>query len=215
MAIAVELQGFVKEGLERGHSRLQIEEVLIQAGWARDDVGNALAGFAEIEFPIPVPKPRPYLSAREAFLYLVLFSTLYISGFSFGGLLFQLINLGLPDPAVPPAAAEFVRDLMRSYISALIVAFPVFLFVARLTAVETRKDPTKRASKVRRWLTYLTLFVAAAVLIGDATTLVYSVLSGELTGRFILKVLTIACIAGSVFGYYLSDLRREEQEAGA
>ena len=95
------------------------------------------------------------------------------------------------------------------------MAFPVFLYVARLTGRETRRDPSKRASKVRRWLTYLTLFVAAGVLVGDVTSLVYSLLGGELTARFVLKVSTIAVIAGAVFGYYLRDLRLEEAEGPA
>ena len=59
---------------------------------------------------------------------------------------------------------------------------------------------------------YLTLFVAAGVLIGDLTTLVYNVLGGELTVRFLLKVATVAAIAGAIFSHYLLDLRREERE---
>ena len=66
---------------------------------------------------------------------------------------------------------------------------------------------------MRRWLTYLTLFLAAVVLVGDMITLVYNVLGGELTVRFVLKVLVAALIAGSIFGWYLVDLRREEREA--
>ena len=58
--------------------------------------------------------------------------------------------------------------------------------------------------------TYLTLFVAASVLIGDFITLVYNLLGGELTTRFMLKVLTIAVIAGTIFFYYLPDLRLED-----
>ena len=212
MAIAEELQGFVKDGLARGLSRAEIERVLREAGWPPDHVRSALRRFAEIEFAIPVPIPKPYLSAREAFLYLVLFSTLYVSAFNLGGLLFQLINLAFPDPAAPASAVEAIREAIRWSISFLVVAFPVFLYVARLTGRETRLDPSKRASKARRWLTYLTLFVAAGVLIGDVTSLVYSLLGGELTVRFVLKVSTIAVIAGAVFGYYLRDLRFEEEE---
>jgi hypothetical protein len=37
-------------------------------------------------------------------------------------------------------------------------------------------------------------------------------LGGELTSRLVLKVLTVGVIAGTVFGHYLSDLRREERE---
>jgi hypothetical protein len=58
----------------------------------------------------------------------------------------------------------------------------------------------------------LTLFVAASVLIADFTTLVYNLLGGELTVRFLLKVLTVGVIAGATFGYYLWDLRLDEKE---
>lgn len=213
MAISDELQGFVKDGLARGVSRAEIEDVLLRAGWTAEQVRGALGAFAEIKFPIPVPRPRPYLSAREAFRYLVLFSTLYVSAFSLGTLLFQFINQAFPDPAAPPIVAEAVRDAIRFSISSLIVAFPVFLYVSRLTGRETGLDPRKRASKIRRWLTYLTLFFAAGVLIGDFTGLIYNLLGGELAARFVLKVFTIALIAGTIFGYYLWDLRLEEKEA--
>jgi hypothetical protein len=38
------------------------------------------------------------------------------------------------------------------------------------------------------------------------------VLGGEATTRFLLKVLVVAAIAGTGFGWYLWDLRREEKE---
>jgi hypothetical protein len=59
---------------------------------------------------------------------------------------------------------------------------------------------------------YLTVFIAAAILLGDVTTLVYNALGGELTTRFALKVLTIAAITGAILGYYLTDLRLEDRK---
>jgi hypothetical protein len=79
-----------------------------------------------------------------------------------------------------------------------------------LDARSTQRDPGKRRSHVRRWLTYLTLFLAASVLIGDVITVVYNLLDGEITTRFVLKVVTIGSIAGTIFGYYLTDLRLED-----
>jgi hypothetical protein len=206
-----ELTGFLKEGLERGLPREQLESVLLEAGWAPDQVRGALEGFAALEFPIPVPRPKPYVFAREAFVYLVLFSTLYVSAFNLNELLFQFINRAFPDPAVDPMLVlEASREAIRWSISALVVAFPVFLFVSWTNERAVQRDPSRRLSKVRRWLTYLTLFVAAGILIGDVTMVVYNLLGGELTTRFALKVLTVGAIAGSVFGYFHRDLRREE-----
>jgi hypothetical protein len=215
MATQEQLQAFVRDGLVRGLPRTQIEEVLLKAGWDAREVKSALGGFAEIDFPIPVPRPKPYLSAREAFVYLVLFSTLYVSAYNFGSLLFQFINRAFPDPADPQWVGRSIRESIRWSVSSLIVAFPVFLYVSRLAGRALRLDPTKRSSKVRRWLTYLTLFLAAGILIGNGIALVNSLLGGELTIRFILKVLTVALIAGTIFGYYLWDLRHEEEDKEA
>ena len=45
----------------------------------------------------------------------------------------------------------------------LIITFPVFVYVSHYVARDVAKHPIKRLSPVRRWLTYLTLFVAATV----------------------------------------------------
>lgn len=215
MAVSDELLSFVRDALTRGLPRERIAQALAQAGWEADEIARALAAFADVEFPIPVPRPKPYLSAREAFLYLVLFSTLYLSAFHLGSLVFQLVDHALPDPADLPEAAEGIRQAIRWAVSSLAIAFPIFLFVSRMLGRAIAADPTKRASRVRKWLTYLTLFVAASVIIGDLTTLLYSFLGGELTLRFALKAATVGAIAGAVFGYYLRDLRREELEGAA
>ena len=211
MAVNEELSGFLKEGLALGVPRDQLESVLLDAGWSADQVRAAMSGFADVPFKIPVPRPKPYLSAREAFIYLILFSTLYASAISLGTLVFQFIDRAFPDPAVDPAVTlATTTEAIRWSVAWLVVAFPVFAFVARRNERAVRQDPVRRLSKVRRWLTYLTLFVGAGILIGVLTTVVYNLLGGELTIRFVLQVLTIGSITGSVFGYFLSDIRREE-----
>ena len=81
----------------------------------------------------------------------------------------------------------------------------------RRTSADIRREPAKRASAIRRWLTYLTTFIASGCLIGDVIALVNNVLGGELTVRFLLKVLTVGVIASAAFWYYLTDIRREER----
>ena len=215
MATNEELRSFVKDGLARGVPRPELEDVLGQAGWSASDVHGALTSFANVQFPIPVPRPQPYLSARDAFLYLLMFTTLYASAFSLGQLIFEFISQAFPDPAADSFSMASTRETIRWSVSYLVVAFPVFFGISRLIGRDVAADPSKRASRVRRWLTYLTLFIAAAVLIGDVTSLVYNLLGGELTVRFLLKALTVGSIAGAAFWYYLSDLRTDEREAGS
>jgi hypothetical protein len=206
-----DLQQFVHEALGKGCSRQSIEKALADAGWAPEQTRDAMAAYADVAFAVPVPRPRPYLSAREAFLYLVLFTTLYLSAYHVGSLLFELINRAFPDQASP-----FNNGIARSIrwsVSSIIIAFPIFLLLSLKIGRELAQQPIKRLSAVRRWLTYLTLFVAAVVLICDLITLVDGMLGGDITTRFVLKVAVVAAIAVIVFGYYLWDLRRDERAA--
>lgn len=205
-----EIDRFVRASLTRGIARSDVDKVLTDAGWERERIDAALASFAEIDFPIPVPRPRPYLSAREAFFYLILFSMLFVSAYSLGALVFEFIERAYPDPASLSSWSEYSTRTVRWSIARLVVAFPIFLYVAHRIHRELMLDPAKRTSRTRKWFTYIALFIAAVILIGDLVVLVYNVLGGELTVRFILKVLTVILIAGSIFGYYLWDLRREE-----
>lgn len=216
MAVYEDLVDFVREALARKVPRSEIEQALQRGGWTKEQTRAALDAFVDTDFPLPVPRARPYLSAREAFQYLVLFATLYASAYYLGSLVFDFINAAFPDPSQNLGEyRESVRDGMRWAVSTLIVAFPVFLYASWLTSRAIRRDPVKRASKIRRWLTYLTLFIAATVLIGDVATLIYNLLGGELTLRFVLKVVTVAVIAGTAFIYYLRDLRLDEQDGRA
>ncbi len=214
-AATQELEQFVRAALASGASKAEVAGVLESAGWDRDQVQNALDAWADVPFAVPVPRPRPYLSARDAFLYLLMFSTLYLSAWHVGSLLFDLINLAFPDPADGEFARSARSGSMRWSVAGLLIAFPVFALVARNLGRELAQSPVRRLSAVRRWLTYLTLFLAATVLICDMIVLVYNLLGGGLSARFLLKVLVVGVIAGTVFGWYLHDLRREEGQHGA
>jgi hypothetical protein len=206
-----ELIRFVREALIQRLPKSEIRAKLLAARWPEDEVDNALDAFADIEFPIPIPRRRRYLSAREAFFYLAIFATLYVSAVSLGSLLYQLINRAFPDP-VTGATGFVALATIRWSISALIIAFPLYVLLSRTMFLAIRQDPEKRTSKIRKWLTYLTLFVAGSVLLGDLITLVFNLLGGELTTRFVLKVGAVGGIAASIFGYYLWDLRQTDIE---
>lgn len=210
-----ELQLFVRESLAKGQSRDAVRKVLLSSGWQEDEVSNALSAYADTAFPVPVPKRKPYLSAREAFMYLVLFLTLYISAISFGTIIFQSVNHWMPDPVEYRYDYYYdgIREKIRMSTAALIIAYPIFLWVSSILGKSIKRDPEKRGSKVRKWLTYITLFIAAGVIIGDLISLVYNLLAGELTMRFILKTVTVAVISGAIFGFYLLDLRSDEKES--
>ena len=208
-----ELVEFTRRALAAGKGREEISDILRRAGWAEPDIKAAIDAFAEVTFSIPVPRPKPYLSAREVFVYLILFTALYASAYSLGSLLFELINRTFPDP-LDIQSSYFIRnsdDSIRWNISMMLVTFPLFYFTFRAVTRELAKNPLKRASRPRKWLTYLTMFIAGVSLVGDIAVLIYNMLGGELTIRFLLKFATIAIIAGGIFAYFLQDMRKEEE----
>jgi len=205
-----QLETFVKESLQKGCSKKDIAQALEGAGWPIAQINSSIEAYADIAFPIAVPKPRPSLSARDAFLYLVLFSTLYYGSWHLGSLLFSFIDKAYPNPT--DSYYPSIWDSRRWSTAAIIIAFPVFFYLSYYIGVQIKKNPLKRLSPIRRWLTYITLFIAAVTLLGDTTTLVFNLLGGDLTIRFILKILTVAIISGTGFVYYLLDLRKEERE---
>jgi len=208
----VELIEFTRRALAAGSGRQEISNVLRAAGWAEPDVKAALDAFADVTFPIPVPRPKPYLSAREVFVYLVLFAALYAATYSLGALVFELIDRSFPDALEVRSTYFFSlsNDRIRWAISMIVVAFPLFVFTFRAVTQGLAKDPTKRASRPRKWLTYLTLFIVGVALVCDTAALIYHALGGDLTIRFLLKVATIAIIGGGIFTYFIVDMRKEE-----
>ncbi|MEK7193574.1 MAG: DUF5671 domain-containing protein [Patescibacteria group bacterium] len=153
-------------------------------------------------------------SPGDFFLHLLAIITLYASAISFGTLIFNYINYFIPDPL---QEGSYIRDAISSgirwSIATLIIVFPAYIITSWYLNKSYAVTPYKRNLRIRRWLIYFTLFVTALIIIGDLVGLVYGLLGGlELTLRFILKVLTVLFITGSVFWYYLWDIRKYKTE---
>ncbi len=193
-----ELRRFIKESLEQGIDRDTIRNVLLEAGWQERDVRSAMAAYADVDFPVAVPRPRPYLHAREAFLYLVSFIALYVFAFSLGAVLFGLIDHTFSDALDGYRSSPSTAD--ATAIAAVIVAFPLYLILMRRLTAAVATDPERRQSLVRRWLTYLTLVVGAGIILGDIIALLASLLTGDPTVNFFLKVAAVVVVVATV-GY--------------
>jgi len=202
------LSVFVKKALASGASIAAIERDLFKAGWSKRQVSKALGEFSPAGLGAQTPKPKPEFRVRETILYITMFIMLYLSSYHLGSLFFQFVNLTFPDASYTDYG-EIIAHNIRLNMSALLVAFPVFLLVAVKIAKHIKLEPLQRASPVRIWLTYLTLAIATCVLAGNFIALLDSFLTGELSIAFVLKVLIVAGIAGGLFSYYLWLIRTD------
>src|SRR3989339_615950 len=146
-------------------------------------------------------------TAKDVFSHLLAIVTLYMGVISFIALYFQYINVRFPDVLEFYYAAAL--DIIRMSMSVLIIAWPVFIFISWMIYKDLRSTPAKTGMGIRKWLLYLTLFIASITIMVDLITLINYFLNGEITTWFVLKVAVVLIVAAAVFGYYLWDLRRE------
>ncbi len=151
-----------------------------------------------------------YNTPKNVFLHLLNITTFYLTVINFITLYIQYISVVLPDPL--NFFYTNMADAVRASTSVLVVAVPVFILTAWLLGRDLKANPERREFKLRKWLIYFTLFVSAITIIVDLIMFVNSFLSGELTTRFLLKVLIVLFVAAAVFGYYVWDLRRKDTE---
>jgi hypothetical protein len=159
------------------------------------------------------------ITPKDTFLNVLSFVCLYLSAFSLINLLLQYIDFLLPDINRNGyhRYLQHIYNSMSSQIrwssSILIIMLPVYLLTSWILEKDFLKHPTKRKNQFRGWLIYLTLFIVAITMIGNLVLLIYSFYGGELTTRFILKLLSVMFIAIAIFAYYMWELRRDSQES--
>lgn len=199
---------------QKGAEDQTVVAILRNAGWAEKEAVSALAAHYEVLAGLAAPaRPRSAGGPREAFFHLLSFLTLGTWCIASGTLWFTLIHLWFPDPVTQAYGNPMAG--MSWNLASVLVAFPVFLFVMRTVWRELVAQPTQADSAIRRWLTYLALLVAAGTVIGDLVTFVGYLLNGEISVRFIAKVVVVLLLAGGVFWFYLRSLQPGDEGRGA
>lgn len=206
MASSNSLTRFVHDALSAGRARQDIADALAAAGWPESEIERALADYSEIEFNPPVPRPRPQLTARDVFVYALLFTALTSTAVHLVQLIHAILDLWLPDPADNQYFAQRATRNLRWAIAFLVVFTPLFAWMTLFAEREQKRDVGHSRSLVRKWLTYLALFVSALTFCGDFVYVVYHFLAGEMTLRFILKAVAVAGVSGAIFFFYLRDV---------
>ena len=158
----------------------------------------------ETETENKISKTEP----KDVFLHLLAIIALYASAAAFLVMLFQYINVLIPDLL----ERDYYRlqsyySSIRWSISSLVVIFPVYVWAVYYLNKIYFLEPEKRNLRIRKWLLNFTIFAAALIIIGDLVTLIYNFLGGDLTMRFVLKIAAVFFVAASVFFYYFWELK--------
>lgn len=147
---------------------------------------------------------KPHTSPKDFFINLGIIGLTYFIVGNMLSLLFDTIDFKFPSNL---DAGNYIPDISFA-LSAIIIGFPILVVFSKILAKGERTEPAKRELPVRKWLAYLTLFLAGVVVAGDLITLLSTFLRGDdITTAFLLKVLAVFAVAGITFAYYFIDLR--------
>jgi len=201
-----ELAAFLRAAKDEGISDEFVVALLRQNGWPERRIYRAYSAFYADRLGTPLPKRQQAVeNARDAFYYMLNFITLGFWTVALGQIFYRLIAYWIPDTTQTTYYGS-LRDDLSWQAATVIVAFPVFLYVHSLIQRELRNRPDLYDSGVRRWLTYLTLVIAAIIVLTDAAWVIQALIKGELTLRFILDSLVLLVLGGGVFVYYLRTM---------
>jgi len=148
-------------------------------------------------------------AAKFAFYYMLSLVALIFMALSAGAIVFQVINKYFADP-VGLFQGMFNSDVLRTAISALFFSAPIFFVLTWQIFKNLFSGNMEEESGIRKWLTYLILFASAVVMLVWLIITLNNFLKGELTAKFALKALTSLLIAGSIFVFYLYDIKRKD-----
>lgn len=149
------------------------------------------------------------ITPKFFFLSIGVVASLIASVSAFISLIFSALDHVFPDVLTASyqyGYASYSFDQMRSSIALLIIIFPVFLVLSHFWTKSFKSGLSHWNEVLKRWALYLVIFLASIMVVVDLVTLVRYFVSGEITVRFILKVLTVLISAKIVGVYYLSEL---------
>jgi hypothetical protein len=202
---------FIERALDTDIPHHSLLGVLVANGWPEKEVYTALAEHYQRQTGIEIPRRGAGgTSSKEAFFYLLIFSTLATWTIGLGCLAFALIDRWLADPLFYGYQQAFDTYTITTSLASLIVAFPLYLLISRTVIREATAHPEKFESSIRKWLTYMALVIAAAVFMGDLIAALAYLLRGELTSRFIAKSFVVLSLSGGIFFYYFGGLRKTD-----
>lgn len=139
---------------------------------------------------------------KDFFLHVGAIVTLYVSVGALISLAFEIANRLLPDQL----SNYFSASSIIYPVSMLAVLVPALYAIEWLIARDIKIMPEKKDIWVRRWRIYLTLFLTGAAIAGDFIALISVYLNGEISSRFIWKILIVLFVSSAVFKYYFFSM---------
>jgi hypothetical protein len=143
---------------------------------------------------------------KDFFLWVGAMIALYASVFAYIALIFEYLNVLFPDKLAYYTGNPYSSGISQE-MAIVTVLFPLFLALMWMIRRSIAVDATRADVWIRRWALYLALFISVAGMAGGVITLLVYFFQGDVTVRFLLKILTVFIISGAAFAAFRADLR--------
>lgn len=214
---------YVQQLRNSGLTILEICELSKRIGLPQHEVTEALFKVFNLPFPPTSATARSKSSAVGSFSlwlsfqYILQFISLYVMAIALGLLLGTFVSYWFPDvvqdiPSFAGTSYDRMQEMystIQSSTAALIVSWPLFMFFFYSIKKKEIESPVIRDLASRKILIYLTLVVAFVVMTINLIMVVNNLLVGSITSRFVANSLIILSIAGTIFWYYLGQVRQD------
>lgn len=175
---------------------------------------------ASVQSPTSLPQQAPTVPKNssttmwDAFEHILMFISLYVMATSIVLVLYYFIDKwfpGVTQDRYSYSNNDWQLGVLRGYLAALIVSYPLFAFFFINTIKRTISNPLLRTIKTRKVLIYFTLIVTFIIMLIYVIQLVYKLLSGDVTVNFILHLLALFSVTGIIFVYYILQVKGDRK----
>jgi hypothetical protein len=152
------------------------------------------------------------ITPQYFFLSFGVLVSLIVTITAFINLIFETLDRAFPDALTSVYTYgynSYNNEGVRTALAIVIIFFPLFIFLSKKWTMYSNSTLTAHNRTLRKWIIFFVLFLVTLTAAIDLVVLIRYFLSGEITTRFILKVLTIFAVASLVYWQYISELKRE------
>lgn len=156
---------------------------------------------------------KPKMSVGFFFLSLGVLITLITSVVSFLNLIFETLDKRFPDvlnASYQYGYYTYDYEGIRSALATLIIFFPVFLVVSYFWKKFSEREMSHVDGLIKKWVIYIILSLSSVLLMIDLVFLIRYFISGEITARFIWKVVAVLVTGLLVGKYYILNLLHDK-----
>lgn len=166
---------------------------------------------------ITTPSTEQKMTPKFFFISLGVLVSLITAVTSLLNLIFATLEKHFPDAlngVYQYGYNTYSYEAMRTALATLIIVFPIFLILSRVWTKLVEAGLGRVDAIIKKWMLYLVIFLSSVVVAVDLVTLVRYFVSGEITTRFILKVIAVLIVALLAGFYYFKEIESPMMKKG-